>query len=227
MFQRALRPPESSFFLFGPRGTGKTTWIKQHFRTASAYYDLLQTSESLRLNRDPSAFGKECADLPAESWIVVDEVQRAPLLLDEVQRLIEEKHLCFVLSGSSARKLRRGGANLLAGRAEVRHLFPFVSSELDFRRDLDEALQHGMLPMAVNSPRPRAFLKSYVETYIREEIQAEALVRQIGGFARFLEVAARMNGQVVNVSAVARDAGVARQTVQEYFQILVDTLIGS
>ncbi|HVR73312.1 MAG TPA: DUF4143 domain-containing protein, partial [Planctomycetota bacterium] len=162
-------------------------------------------------------------------WVVVDEVQRAPHLLDEVQRLMGmgEKRLRFVLSGSSARKLRRGASNLLAGRAEVRHLFPFVSRELDFKRGLDESLEHGLLPLAVLGSRPRAFLKSYVETYLHEEIQAEALVRQIGPFARFLEVAARMNGQVVNVSGIARDAGVARPTVQDYFQILIDTFLAS
>jgi predicted AAA+ superfamily ATPase len=179
----------------------------------------------LRLNRDPAAFGKECELLERGAWVVVDEVQRAPILLDEVQRLMTEKRLRFVLSGSSARKLRRGASNLLAGRAEVRRLFPFVSRELDFKRGLDESMEHGMLPLAVLGDRPRAFLKSYVETYLHEEVQAEALVRQIGPFARFLEVAARMNGQVVNVSGIARDAGVARPTVQDYFQILIDTLI--
>ena len=154
-------------------------------------------------------------------------MQKAPLLLDEVQRLMSEKRLRFVLSGSSARKLRRGASNLLAGRAEVRHLFPFVSRELDFKRGLDESLEHGSLPLAVLGDRPRAFLKSYVETYLHEEVQAEALVRHIGPFTRFLEVAARMNGQVVNVSGIARDAGVARPTVQDHFQILIDTLLAS
>lgn len=226
MLRRELDPPQGSFFLFGPRGTGKTTWIKSRF-PEEVRYDLLRTSESLRLNRDPSAFGGECEALSTGSWVVVDEVQKAPRLLDEVQRLIEERHQRFVLSGSSARKLRRGGANLLAGRAVIRHLFPFVSKELGFERSLDEALEHGMLPLAVTGPDSRSFLKAYVDTYLHEEIQAEALVRQVGSFARFLEVAGRMNGQVVNASAIARDSGVARQTVQEYLQILVDTLIAS
>ena len=215
---------QASFFLFGPRGTGKSTWIRETIKPA-ATYDLLSTSESLRLNRDPATFGKECAVLDAGSWVVVDEVQKAPLVLDEVQRLMADRNLHFVLSGSSARKLRRGASNMLAGRAEVRHIFPFVSTELDFKRGLEESLEHGMLPLAVVGSRPRAFLKSYVETYLREEVQAEALVRQIGPFARFLEAAARMNGQVVNVSGVARDASVARPTVQDYFQILMDTLL--
>ncbi len=226
MFHRDLFVPKTSFFLFGPRGTGKSTWIRKNVR-AELSYDLLQTSESLRLNRDPSAFGKECSAAKGGAWIVVDEVQKAPMILDEVHRLIEERKQKFVLSGSSARKLKRGASNLLAGRAEVCHLFPLVSKEVGFTRSVDEALEHGMLPMAVTGNRPESFLRAYVETYLREEVQAEALVRQIGGFARFLEVAARMNGQVVNASGVARDAGVARQTVQDYFQILVDTLIGS
>ncbi len=224
MLTRQLEPGKTSFFLFGPRGTGKTTWIRDRIKPA-AIYDLLNASESLRLNRDPAAFGKECESLDRDAWVVVDEVQKAPLLLDEVQRLMTDKRLRFVLSGSSARKLRRGASNLLAGRAEVRHLFPFVSRELDFKRGLDESLEHGLLPIAVLGDRPRAFLKSYVETYLHEEIQAEALVRQIGPFARFLEVAARMNGQVVNASGIARDAGVARPTVQDFFQILIDTLL--
>lgn len=130
MLARRLQPPARSLFLVGPRGTGKTTWIKRHFAKVPTY-DLLESSENLRLNRDPSAFAQECAALPSGSWIVLDEVQKAPLLLDEVQHLMEEKRQRFLLSASSARKLKRGGANLLAGRAEVRHLFPFVASELD------------------------------------------------------------------------------------------------
>ena len=225
MHTRSLTAPKRSFFLLGPRGTGKTTWIQQEFADATRY-DLLQSSESLRFSRDPGLLGTECDALPAEAWIVLDEVQRVPALLDEVQRLMTRRRQRFVLSGSSARKLRRGGANLLAGRAEVRHLLPFTNQELGWRRPLAAALEHGMLPLAVETDRPRAFLTSYVETYLREEVQAEALVRQIGSFARFLEVAARMNGRVVNVSGIARDAAVARPTVQDFFQILIDTLIG-
>ena len=225
MIPRQLGLPDSTFFLLGPRGTGKTTWIQQHL-PAEPRYDLLRAGESLRLSRDPGAFGHECDALPNGCWIVLDEVQKVPALLDEVQRLITEKRQRFVLCGSSARKLKRGGANLLAGRAEVRNLSPFVSVELDHQRGLGECLRYGMLPLAVESARPQAFLKAYADTYLKQEIQAEALVRQIGAFARFLEVAARMNGQTVNIAAIARDAGVARQTVQGYFQILVDTLVG-
>lgn len=226
MLARKLVPPDASFLLFGARGTGKTTWIQQHFADA-AQYDLLLANESLRLSRDPSLFRQECLALPDGAWIVVDEIQRVPALLDEVQHLMAKKRQRFVLSGSSARKLRRSGANLLAGRAEVRAMFPLVSAEIGDERSLDDVLTQGMLPLAVTGKRPAAFLKSYCDVYLREEVQAEALVRQIGPFARFLEVAARANAQTVNVSNIARDTGIARQTAQEFFQILVDTLLAN
>ncbi len=226
MLTRRLRPPDDSFFLLGARGTGKTTWIQQHF-SGSPQYDLLLSSESLRLSRDPSQFRAECNALADRAWIVVDEIQRVPALLDEVQHLMTKKRQRFVLSGSSARKLRRSGANLLAGRAETRNMFPLTSAEIGDERELDMVLTQGMLPLAVTRARPAAFLRSYCEVYLREEIQAEALVRQIGPFARFLEVAARMNAQATNVAGIARDSGIARQTAQEFFQILVDTLLAS
>lgn len=226
MLTRRLQPPQDSFFLLGARGTGKTTWIRQHF-PATAHYDLLLASESMRLARDPSLFRAECYALPDGEWIVVDEVQRVPALLDEVQHLMTKKRQRFVLSGSSARKLRRSAANLLAGRAETCNMFPLASVEIGDERELDLVLTEGMLPLAVTRARPAAFLRSYCDVYLREEIQAEALVRQIGPFARFLEVAARMNGQTTNIAGIARDAGIARQTAQEFFQILVDTLIAN
>lgn len=226
MFTRRLAPPRDSFFLLGARGTGKTTWIQEHFGAATRY-DLLLTAESLRLSREPGAFRAECEALEDRAWVVVDEIQRVPALLDEVQYLMTHKQQRFVLSGSSARKLKRSGANLLAGRAELRHMFPLVSAEIGDQRALDQILAEGMLPLAVTRARSSAFLRSYCEVYLREEVQAEALVRQIGPFHRFLEVAARLNGQVVNVAGVARDVGIARQTAQEFFQILVDTLIAT
>lgn len=226
MYSRLLTQPDGSFFLFGPRGTGKSTWIKERV-TAATFYDLLNTAEVLRLSRAPESLFSEVATQPRGSWVVIDEVQKVPALLDEVHRLIEARGHRFVLSGSSARKLRRGGANLLAGRAIIRHLFPLVSSELGFAHALESMLVHGTLPMAVTGSDPVGYLSAYAQTYLQEEIRAEALTRNIGHFSRFLEVAARQNGLITNVSAIARDAAVSRQTVQNYFDILVDTLLGN
>ncbi len=225
MLARLLKIPERSILLLGPRGTGKSTWIHENFKDA-VIYDLLDTSESLRLSREPDALYRELAAEPVERWIVIDEVQKVPALLDEVHRLIEGKGLRFVLSGSSARKLRRGGTNLLAGRALKTEMFPFVSAELGNDFSVSDAIVHGTLPLAVLGTDPVSFLTTYAETYLQEEIHAEALTRSIGNFSRFLEVAARQNGQVTNVSGIARDAAVTRQTVQAYFSVLVDTLIG-
>lgn len=226
MLTRRLAPPDGSFFLLGARGTDKATWIRHHYPTA-ATYDLLLTAESLRLNRDPGLLRAECSALADGAWIVIDEVQRAPAILDEVQHLMSAKRQRFVLSGSSARKLKRSGANLLAGRAEMRHMFPLVSPEAGLDRGLDRILVEGMLPLAVTGRRTAAFLRSYGEVYLHEEVQAEALVRQIGPFHRFLEVAARVNAQAINVAGIARDAGIARLTANDFFQILVDTLLAS
>lgn len=225
MFPRLLEPPDSSILLFGPRGTGKSTWIRHHLPDATVY-DLLDTAESLRLSRDPGSLFREVELLSQGSWVVIDEIQKVPALLDEVHRLIETRQLRFVLSGSSARRLRRGGTNLLAGRAIVRHLFPLVSAEILSDFAVSNVLIHGTLPLAVTGKDPVSYLTTYAQTYLQEEIKAEALTRSIGGFARFLEVAARQNGQVTNVSGISRDAAVSRQTVQTYFEILVDTLIG-
>ena len=226
MYTRLLNIPNDSILLFGPRGTGKSTWIKQNF-PGSPLYDLLDTKEALRLSKEPSLLYREIAHLKEGSWVVIDEVQKVPALLDEVHRLIEGHRLRFILSGSSARKLKRGGVNLLAGRAKIAHLFPLVSAEVDFKIEILRTLQFGMLPMAFTSDDPIPYLRTYSEVYLQEEIKGEALTRNLGNFARFLEVAARQNGQVTNVTGIARDAQVSRQTVQGYFDILVDTLIGS
>ncbi|MFO1519209.1 MAG: AAA family ATPase [bacterium] len=211
--------------MLGPRGTGKSTWIRKTFPQAPTY-DLLNTAEALRLSKEPQRLFHELASLPAESWVIIDEVQKVPALLDEVQRLIETKRLQFILCGSSARKLKRGGANLLAGRARSIEMFPLVSAEVPAPLNLGNILSYGMLPMAYTQSHPEEYLRSYAETYLQEEIRAEALTRDIGAFARFLEVAARQNAQVTNVSAIARDAMVARPTVQGFFDILIDTLLG-
>ncbi|MDP2599427.1 MAG: AAA family ATPase [Deltaproteobacteria bacterium] len=226
MYTRLLTPPKTSVFLFGPRGTGKSTWIRDHFKNVP-YYDLLNTSEALRLSKEPGLLYKELKNLPKNSWVVIDEVQKVPSLLDEVHRLIEEYQLKFILSGSSARKLKKGGVNLLAGRARQEHLYPLVSAEMEFKFDIHEKVELGTLPISVTSEDPKAYLATYVETYLNEEIKAEALAKNIGNFGRFLEIAARQNGQVTNISSIARDAQVHRPTVQGYFDILTDTLIGS
>ena len=225
MYTRLLPTPTGSILLFGPRGTGKSTWIRDRLPDA-ATYDLLDTGEALRLSKDPHALYRELAVLPAGEWAVVDEVQKVPELLDEVHRLIESHGLRFVLSGSSARKLRRGGVNLLAGRAVTRSMFPLVSAELSFEFEPERVLRFGMLPMAVTTDAPQDYLRAYAETYLVQEIQAEALTRNLGAFARFLEIAARHNGQVINATGISRDAGISRRTVQSHFEILIDTLIG-
>lgn len=225
MFLRVIKAPESSFFLLGPRGTGKSTWIAEHFGGARTY-DLLDHSECLRLERDPHQLGRELELLDRGSWVVIDEVQKVPALLDEVHRLMEKRGLRFVLCGSSARKLKRSGANLLAGRAEVVRMNPLLSVELGERFDVERAMVFGTLPKAVLGADARGFLLAYAALYLNEEIRAEALTRNVGAFSRFLEVAARQNGQVTNLSNIAREAGVVRTTVQNYFEILVDTLVG-
>jgi predicted AAA+ superfamily ATPase len=228
MYTRVLQPPERSFFLFGPRGTGKTTWLRSHFEEA-LWFDLLRTQTFLDLSREPDRFRQQIAARPAGSWVVVDEVQRQPSLLHEVHALIAEhgRRYRFALSGSSARKLKRLDVDLLAGRAINRQFFPLTAAELGFDVEVDQVLRFGLLPQ-IQSDRPYAIdaLDAYVSNYLREEIQQEALVRRLDSFARFLQVAALMNGQVVNVSGISRDAAIARPTVQGYFETLVDTLIG-
>ena len=226
MFTRELSIIETSAFLLGPRGTGKSTWIQENYRDSTVVYDLLNTTELIRLSRNPSLLYQETAHLPLGSWVIVDEIQKVPALLNEVHRIIEEKKIRFILSGSSARKLRESGVNLLAGRALTYSLFPLVTQEVGFKLDLDRQIHFGMLPGSFLSANPKKYLQAYTETYLKEEIREEALTRNFGNFARFLEIAARQNGQLTNTTAIARDAGVARQTVQGYFDILIDTLIG-
>jgi predicted AAA+ superfamily ATPase len=228
VFKRRYPVPDHSFFLFGPRGTGKTTWLREILQDA-LWFDLLRTQTLLALTRQPESFRQQVEALPPGNWVVVDEVQRLPTLLNEVHALIAEtgRKYRFALSGSSARKLKRLDVNLLAGRAVNRQFFPLTAAELDFDFDLDRVLRFGLLPQIQAEPEHALdVLDAYVANYIREEIQQEALVRSLDSFARFLEVATLMNGQIVNVAGLARDAAVARPTVQGYFEVLVDTLIG-
>ncbi len=224
-YRRFWVPPVQSFFLLGPRGTGKTTVLREVWGDAT-WIDLLDEALYLRLLAEVGIFHERLSALPPGSRVVVDEIQRLPGLLNEVHRLIESKGLIFALSGSSARKLRRGGVNLLAGRALLRHLHPFIPAELGADFNLERALSTGTFPIVWDSPQPEETLAAYVQTYLREEIQAEALVRNLSGFARFLPVAALCHGQVLNTSSIARDAAVARTTVDGFFQILEDTLLG-
>ncbi len=170
-------------------------------------------------------FGAELRALRPGSWVIIDEVQRLPNLLNEVHKAIEEQQLRFVLCGSSARKLKRSGVNLLGGRALHRSMHPFVPEELGARFDLEAALQYGLLPIVWASEEPAEALRAYTRIYLKEEIKAEALVRNLPGFARFLPIAALFHGQVANISNVAREAGVARTTASGYFEILEETLV--
>lgn len=223
-FKRILTPPKQSFFLMGPRGSGKSTWLRSLYPD-SHVVDLLSEEKYQRLLARPALFADEMRALKPGSWVVVDEIQRLPQLLNEVHRSIEEKRLRFVLCGSSARKLRRAGVNLLAGRALNRAMHPFVPEELGGRFELDSALQYGLMPVVFDSEAKAETLSAYSQFYLKEEIQAEALVKNLPGFARFLPVAALFHGQTVNVSTIARDASVARTTVSGYLEILEETLL--
>ncbi len=228
MFARTLELPRGAFFLFGPRGTGKSTWIRQRLGDA-LLVNLLQPENALRLEREPALFRAQALARQKSDWIVVDEIQRVPALLDEVHILMEQGYRRFALTGSSARKLRRGAANLLAGRAVLRTLFPLTAPEVDFSVPAAQRLRFGSMPLSVTAANDHAredFLRAFVTTYLAEEIRAEGLVRNLGSFSRFLDVAALAAGQTTNVSAVSREGGVRRKTARGYFDILVDTLIG-
>jgi predicted AAA+ superfamily ATPase len=231
MFTRRLALPPRSFLLLGPRGTGKTTWLRQQLPEAR-WYNLLLDRELLRLMRDPGIFRQEVQALPRGSWIVVDEVQKLPSILNEVHDALSSapRRWRFALTGSSARRLRRQDVNLLGGRVVSRRMAPLTSAEAGGDVRAEDWLRFGGLPLVRSERTAEAridLLEAYVETYLAQEIRAEAVVRSLESFTRFLEVAALANAQVTNVAALARDAAVARPTVQGYFDVLVDTLIGS
>jgi len=223
---RLLKVPDLSFFLFGPRGVGKTTWLKEVLPDAS-FFDLLDSSLFLELSRNPETLEAMIGNRPKDSWVIIDEVQKIPTLLDEVHRLMETKRWKFALCGSSARKLRRGGVNLLGGRAITRNLDAFSFKELGKAFDTEFSLQWGFLPY-VQLDRENApdILNSYVNTYIKEEIREEGIVRSLPPFLRFLSIAGQLNGQLVNCQNISREAGVPRSSVDVYFSILEDTLLG-
>ena len=213
-----------SCFLFGPRQTGKSTLIRQQFADCPVW-NLLDQTLFLRLSRNPALIRESLADRRGTRIVVIDEIQRMPELLNEVHLLIEEHGIRFLLTGSSARRLRRKGVNLLGGRARSRALHPLLRVELGDRFDLDRALEHGLLPPIFFSESPAEDLAGYAGDYLREEVAAEALVRNIGAFSRFLEVAALAHGELVNFANMANDAQVPASTVREYYEILKDTLI--
>jgi len=225
-YERSLAPPRGSFFLFGVRGIGKSTWARVAFPDAPRF-DLLDERLYRDLLTQPGAFGDALRALQEGATVVVDEVQRLPALLNEVHRAIEERGQRFVLLGSSARKLKTAGTNLLAGRALWRTLHPLTPTELGADFDLDRVLRFGTIPLVWVDEDPAERLRAYVSLYLSEEIRAEALVRNLEGFARFLPVAGVLHGQTVSVSSLARDAGIARTTADGYLQILEDTLVAT
>ncbi len=233
MLNRLLQLPENkSFFLFGARGVGKSTLLRQFFPEESTLtINLLGAEEESRFSRHPEELAILARSLPSsKKRIIIDEIQKIPKLLDIVHILIEEKlPIDFIMTGSSARKLKRGGANLLAGRAFVYHLFPFSFLEMGNTFHTQEALEWGLLPAVTQYTDEEdryQFLHAYANTYLKEEIWNEQFIKNLDPFRRFLEVAAQMNGKILNYASIARDVGVSENTVKDYFSLLEDTLIG-
>ncbi len=213
----------SSFFIFGARGVGKSMWVKAEFPNA-IYVDLLSAKIFNELQANPSRLVQMITGKNPE-WVIIDEIQKIPALLDEVHKLIEEKKIKFILTGSSARKLKQQGVNLLAGRALTKKMYPLTARELGSDFKLEKSLQYGQLPKAYLDPAPDEFLHAYIKTYLKEEVMQEGLTRNIEAFARFLEAASFSQGQYLNICAVASDCHVERKTVEQYFQILEDMLL--
>lgn len=227
---RKIKLANRTFFLFGPRGTGKSTWLKDVLPQATVI-DLLKSSNYLSLLKNPSLLRDRVLGLKKGAWIVVDEIQKLPILLDEVHSLLTDfkDQYFFALTGSSARKLKRNQANLLAGRAQTHNMYPITIDEMGNNCNIEKLLQFGTLPEVLtlkDSTDKIEFLESYVQTYLKEEIQQETKIRDLLGFTRFLDVAAIVNCQQLNISSIARDVGLARSTIQGHFSILIDTLLG-
>jgi predicted AAA+ superfamily ATPase len=232
VYKRLLNLPKNrSFFLFGARNTGKSTLIEEQFPLEhSIWFDLLNTQLQEKFLANPEELFHIVKGLPPEiTHVVIDEVQKVPKLLDVVQRLLKKKDRFFVLSGSSARKLKRGGANLLAGRAFVYHLYPLSFFELGKDFNLETALSCGTLPEIMNlhtDQERHELLTAYAHTYLKEEIWEEQFIKTLAPFRKFLEVAAQSNGKILNFSSIAKEVGVDDKTIKSYFEILEDTLIG-
>jgi len=228
LIERILRirlPSNRSAFLWGPRKTGKTTYLRQNFKDA-LWVDLLDYNVFFELNKNP-AYLRQIVEASGKRQVVIDEVQKIPAILDEVHYLMENKRIQFILCGSSARKLRRVSGGLIGGRAWRYELFPLVAREIGFENiDLKRILMYGTIPAHYLSPDPEMDLKAYVNDYLKEEIQAEAVVRRLSSFSRFLYYAALTNAQLLNYSNIARECGVSVKTVIEYYSILEDTLLG-
>ena len=228
MLKRALslpRRPSESFFLWGPRQTGKTSLLRATYPEAT-WIDLLRTDDYVRYRTRPALLREELLAAPRGRLVVIDEVQKAPALLDEVHWLIENRGLRFALCGSSARRVKRGHANLLGGRALRYELLGLVSAEIGAGFDVVRAANHGFLPRHYLSDRPTALLRAYVADYLKEEIAAEGLVRNLPAFSEFLSAASLSDGELLNFTNVARECGVSKPTARAYFEILVDTLLG-
>ncbi|MCI5065419.1 AAA family ATPase [bacterium] len=223
MYPRILHASESrSFFLFGPRGTGKSSWLRQQYQEAT-YIDLLDDGVYRSLLAKPERL--QTLIPPEQRSVVIDEVQRIPSLLNEVHRLIETKSIQFVLSSSSARSLRQQGVNLLAGRASTRYMHPLTALELGKDFSVERALQYGLMPEIWDGADEEDYLKSYITTYLKEEVQQEGLARNLGTFSRFLETASFSQASPLNVSEIARSVGVSNKTAESYFSILEDLLL--
>jgi predicted AAA+ superfamily ATPase len=213
-----------SYFIFGPRGTGKTSWLKKNYKDA-IFFDLLETETLFDLDRVHNNLEKKIPN-SYSGPIIIDEIQKLPSLLNEVHRLIEKrKDWNFILTGSSARKLRQAGVNLLAGRALVKNFYPLTFNEVGTDCDLKKTLKYGLLPKAYTEENPEKFLKSYLQIYIDLEVRLEGLTRNIGNFSRFLQAASFSQGQILNISSVASDCGIERRVVTNYFDIIRDLLI--
>ena len=226
-FERAISlelADSKGFFLFGPRQTGKSYWLRRSF-PKSPYYDLLLSDSYFKYFRHPHLLREEILARKSTEPIIIDEIQKIPALLDEVHFLMENHNMRFILTGSSARKLKRGGANLLGGRALYKRLFPLVSPEIP-TLDLEKVFCVGTLPSIYPSGQARSLLRSYVKTYLKEEIYAEGLVRRLQPFSHFMDIAAQTNTELVNYSNLASDVGVSSNTIREYYQILEDTFVG-
>lgn len=223
--QRHIIPPKESFFLLGPRGTGKSTWLRHAYPTA-VRLDLLLPEEERKFIAKPERLRKVVLAIDAGGVCIIDEIQRVPALLPVIHSMIEERiPVQFIMTGSSARKLRRSVGNLLGGRALIRHMPPFWACELNEEFSLEKALRVGLIPMIWESPDPMEKLRNYVSVYLKEEVQAEGLVRQVGDFARFLEVASFSHASLWNSTEIARESQIKRQTVDNYLQILEDLLL--